>query len=144
MNESFNLIANVGSIVENGRTLKDVMIKVAEETGEIAAVVSSLTGHTNYKKDQEELVGDVLFKPGQLYQTKDNRIIIILEVSKEELKRGINADKTGLYGFRGFWYGRDRFKIKSYGKIYKLTGAEVLLKKDTIGMSNVELKKLLD
>ena len=141
MNESFNLIANVGSIVENGRTLKDVMIKVAEETGEIAAVVSSLTGHTNYKK---EVVGDVLFKPGQLYQTKDNRIIIILEVSKEDLKRGINADKTGLYGFRGFWYGRDRFKIKSYGKIYKLTGAEVLLKKDTIGMSNVELKKLLD
>ena len=59
MNESFNLIANVGSIVENGRTLKDVMIKVAEETGEIAAVVSSLTGHTNYKKDQEELVGEI-------------------------------------------------------------------------------------
>ena len=61
-------------------------------------------------KIKEEVVGDVLFKPGQLYQTKDNRIIIILEVSKEELKRGINADKTGLYGFRGFWYGRDRFK----------------------------------
>lgn len=95
-------------------------------------------------KIKEEVVGDVLFKPGQLYQTKNNRIIIILEVSKEELKRGINADKTGLYGFRGFWYGRDRFKIKSYGKIYKLTGVEVLLKKDTIGMSNVELKKLLD
>lgn len=95
-------------------------------------------------KIKDEVVGDVLFKPGQLYQTKDNRTIIILEVTKEELKRGINADKTGLYGFRGFWYGHDRFKIKSYGKIYELTGAEVLLKKNTIGMSNVELKKLLD
>ena len=83
-------------------------------------------------KIKDEVVGDVLFKPGQLYQTKD------------ELKRGINADKTGLYGFRGFWYGHDRFKIKTYGKIYELTGAEVLLKKNTIGMSNVELKKLLD
>lgn len=55
MNESFNLIANVGSIVENGRTLKDVMIKVAEETGEIATVVSSLTGHTNYKRTKKNL-----------------------------------------------------------------------------------------
>lgn len=95
-------------------------------------------------KTKEEVIGGILFKPGQLYQTKDNRTIIILEVTNKDLKRGINADRPGLYGFRGFWYGHDRFKIKSYGKIYELTGTEVLLKKDTIGMSNVELKKLLD
>lgn len=59
MNEIINKIIDVGSKIDNNRTLQDVMIKLTEETGEIAQVISMITGHTTYKSDKEELSGEI-------------------------------------------------------------------------------------
>lgn len=59
MSEIIKDIIEAGSLIKNDRTLKDVMIKVAEETGEIAQVVSMITGHTTYKTGQEGLAGEI-------------------------------------------------------------------------------------
>lgn len=46
-----------------------------------------------------------------------DRNIILLNVTKEDIKKGVQADYPGLHGFYGFWYGRNPTKISSYGKI---------------------------
>lgn len=47
-------IMEVGSSIQNGRTIQDVAIKLAEESGEVMGVVSTITGLSSYKK-----VGDM-------------------------------------------------------------------------------------
>lgn len=46
-------IMDTGCSIQNGRTLKDVAIKLAEESGEVMGVVSILTGLSSYKKVEE-------------------------------------------------------------------------------------------
>lgn len=43
-------IMEVGSSIQNGRTIQDVAIKLAEESGEVMGAVSILTGLSSYKK----------------------------------------------------------------------------------------------
>lgn len=92
-----------------------------------------------------ELIDGILFKPGQLYRTRDNNLIIVLEVSKKDIRRGLNAEKPGLYGFRDWWYkGQNRFKHKVYGKIYQLDSSLSLFRNNTEGLKNRDLKFLLN
>lgn len=54
---------------------------------------------------------------------------IILPVSKKDIKRGMNAEKEGLYGFGGLWYGRNPMKSKNYGKISSIMKDFIIIKK---------------
>ena len=44
-------IMEVGSSIKNGRTIQDVAIKLAEESGEV--IISTITGLSSYKKINE-------------------------------------------------------------------------------------------
>ena len=76
--------------------------------------------------------------------------VIVLPITKKDLHCGIhsaNTDHIGLHGFRGMWYGRDRNKRRSFGKIYDLdcySEDEIsLVMPDTVGISNRQLKEIL-
>ena len=55
-------------------------------------------------------------KNGDIVKQED-RTIVVLRVSKRDLKKGLNAERAGLYGFYGIWYGEDIGRHQSYGKI---------------------------
>lgn len=82
-------------------------------------------------------------KKGMIVRTSDNFVCIVLEVTKKDIKRGVNADKPGLYGFRGFWYGSNVHKIKSFGKIEYLDDNYTIIHKNTFGLKNKYLKTIL-
>ena len=46
-------IMEVGSSIKNGRTIQDVAIKLAEESGEVMGAISTITGLSSYKKINE-------------------------------------------------------------------------------------------
>lgn len=46
-------IMEVGSSIQNGRTIQDVAIKLAEESGEVMGVISTITGLSSYKKVED-------------------------------------------------------------------------------------------
>ena len=81
------------------------------------------------------------WKKGMLALNENGSLCIILEVPEKYLKRGLNAETPGLYGFRGFWYGRDRFNIKSYGKIEHLENL-TFYRVNSTRMSNKKLREL--
>ncbi len=78
----------------------------------------------------------------------DNLNVIVLPVTKKDLKRGINADHTGLYGFRGLWYKGNGTKHISYGKIYDLSCYKEndyeIIKENIFGLSKKELQEILE
>ncbi len=55
-------------------------------------------------------------KHGDIVKRED-RTIVVLRVSKRDLKNGLNAERAGLHGFQGLWHGDDFSSHKSYGKI---------------------------
>lgn len=65
-------------------------------------------------------VGSIIVLPGYL------RFWIILDVTKEQIERGTNAEKPGLYAFSGMWYGDDPLNIGSFGKILPLNGGYIV------------------
>lgn len=73
--------------------------------------------------------------------------VIVLEVTKKDIKKGINAAKPGLYGFRGLWYKGNGTKHHSYGKIYDLSyydDSEIEIVRNHIyGLSKKDLQNLL-
>ena len=69
--------------------------------------------------------------------------LIVLPVSKKDIKKGINADIPNYYGFRGFWYGRNPMKFSSYGKICELNDITII-RNDLCGISMDTLSKILD
>ena len=73
--------------------------------------------------------------------------VIVLEVTKKDIKRGINADKPGLYGFRGLWYKGNGTKHCSYGKIYDLSyydDSEIEIVRNHIyGLNKKELRNIM-
>lgn len=73
------------------------------------------------------------------------RNVIVLPVSDKDIKKGIDATHTGLYGFRGLWYKGNGTKHDSYGKIYDLSLYDniKLVRKDIFGMSKENLKNVL-
>jgi hypothetical protein len=48
---------------------------------------------------------------------KNRRLCVLINVTKADLRKGLNAHKTGLHLFRGYWYGINPLSHKSYGKI---------------------------
>lgn len=50
-----------------------------------------------------------------------HRHVVAIELSDELIEsQCINADKSGLYGFGGMWYGDNPKSYDSFGKIYQL------------------------
>jgi len=88
-------------------------------------------------------------KPYMIIHIKDDdgidRNVIILPVTKKDIKRGINASHTGLFGFRGFWYKGNGTKWKSYGKIYDISDYNIIdiVRQDICGLNKKQLKELL-
>lgn len=87
-------------------------------------------------------------KPYMIIHIKDDGIdrnVIILPVTKKDIKRGINASHTGLFGFRGFWYNGNGTKWKSYGKIYDISDYNIIdiVRKDICGINKKQLQELL-
>ena len=74
-----------------------------------------------------------------------DRNVIILPISKKDLKRGVNASHIGLFGFRGFWYKGNGTKWKSYGKIYDISNYDIIdiVRKDICALNKKQLKELL-
>lgn len=72
--------------------------------------------------------------------------VIVLPVTEKDIKRGINAEHPGFYGFRGLWYKGNGTRIKSYGKIYDLSLYDniELIRNDIRGLSKKALNHLID
>lgn len=51
---------------------------------------------------------------------KDRVLCIVLYVDIQKNPNFIGGDKSGLYMFRGQWYGNNKLNIKSFGKCYGL------------------------
>jgi hypothetical protein len=65
-------------------------------------------------------------RPGmilQLYNKAENKKdrVVVLKVKEKHIKEGLDAPTTGLYGFRGLWYGVHPEKPNCYGKMYDLS-----------------------
>lgn len=58
----------------------------------------------------------------------------------------MSANRVGLYGFGGMWYGRNPTKHKSYGKISPIESLDevVVIKSDIHGMSVNDIRKLVN
>lgn len=71
--------------------------------------------------------------------------LIILPVTKKDIDKGCNAEKPGLYGFRGLWYKGNGTKRKSYGKIYDLRCIDnyKVIRTNIKGLSKKQLQELL-
>lgn len=74
-----------------------------------------------------------------------DRNVIVLPISKKDLKNGVNASHIGLFGFRGFWYNGNGTKYKSYGKIYDISNYNIIdiVRQDIRGLNKKQLKELL-
>ena len=70
---------------------------------------------------------------------------IILPVTKKDIDRGTNAEKPGLYGFRGFWYKGNGTKKMSYGKIYdpELIENYKIIRTNIKGLNKKQLQEIL-
>lgn len=71
--------------------------------------------------------------------------LIILPVTKKDIDKGCNAEKPGLYGFRGLWYKGNGTKRTSYGKIYDLSLIEnyKVIRTNIKGLSKKQLQTIL-
>jgi len=69
--------------------------------------------------------GDIV----RLSSRRSNAFCVALMVSKNDIKRGVNALRPGIHLFRGYWYGKNPLSIKGFGKIEgpanKMTGSFV-------------------
>lgn len=72
--------------------------------------------------------------------------VVVLKVTKKDIAKDINADKEGLYGFRGLWYNGNHTTIKPYGKIYDLSCYDniKLVRKSLFRLSRKELKQIIN
>ena len=72
--------------------------------------------------------------------------LIILPVTKKDIDKGCNAEKPGLYGFRGLWYKGNGTKRTSYGKIYDLEcvgNGYKIIRTNIKGLSKKQLQTIL-
>lgn len=93
----------------------------------------------NYIIEFEEEIGCFLKR------TRITRLII-LPITQKDIDRGTNAEKPGLYGFRGLWYKGNGTKRTSYGKIYDLecVGNDYKIIRTNIkGLSKKQLQEIL-
>jgi len=100
------------------------------------------------KQRNIEIITPVNLRKGMIIRFKEDllnpnaRNWIVLPVTKKDLKRGINADKEGLYAFGGMWYGRNPMKIESYGKILPIKEEVYLVRKDLHAIKVSDIQKL--
>ena len=75
------------------------------------------------------------------------RNVIVLPVTRKDLKTSINADRPGYYGFCGLCYkgNGNGTKIKSYGKIFDICLYDDLkiVRDNILGLSKKQLKEML-
>ena len=96
------------------------------------------------------LLATVNLRKGMVIRFKEDlanpnaRSWVVLPVTKKDLKRGVNADKEGLYAFGGMWYGRNPMKIKSYGKILPIEEDVYLVRRDLHAIKVDDLQKLVN
>ena len=92
----------------------------------------------NYIIEFEEEIGCFLKR------TRTTRLII-LPITQKDIDRGANAEKPGLYGFRGLWYKGNGTKRTSYGKIYNLecVGDYKVIRTNIKGLSKKQLQNIL-
>ena len=99
-----------------------------------------------YNELKKHMIVQLVNKDPEITDPSTN--VIVLEVTAKDIKHGCQADKPGLYGFRGLWYKGNGTKKMSYGKIYDLSlynDDEIHLVRDNIWkMSKKELNSLLD
>lgn len=99
-----------------------------------------------YKKLKKHMIVQLVPKDSEITEPSTN--VIVLEVTAKDIRNGCQADKPGLYGFRGLWYKGNGTKYKSYGKIYDLSlynDDEIYLVRDNIWkMTKKDLNSLLD
>lgn len=60
-------------------------------------------------------------RPGMILQLCNKDRVVVLKVKEKHIKKGLDAPTTGLYGFRGLWYGNHPENPNCYGKIYDLS-----------------------
>lgn len=60
-------------------------------------------------------------RPGMILQLCNKDRVVVLKVKEKHVKKGLDAPITGLYGFRGLWYGNHPENPNCYGKIYDLS-----------------------
>ena len=74
-----------------------------------------------------------------------DRNVIVLPITKKDLKCGVNASHTGLFGFRGLWYKSNGTKWKSYGKIYDISDYNIIdiVRQDICGLNKKQLQEIL-
>ena len=73
------------------------------------------------------------------------RNVIVLPVTRKDLKTSINADRPGYYGFGGLCYKGNGTKIKSYGRIFDICLYDDLkiVRDNILGLSKKQLKEML-
>lgn len=70
--------------------------------------------------------GDIIVvMDGRAVGSPRSRKAVVLRVTKDDIRKGADALKPGLYAFYGFWYGEDTLSIKSYGKLIPARGRVV-------------------
>lgn len=99
-----------------------------------------------YKELKKHMIVQLVNKVPEITEPPTN--VIVLDVTAKDIKNGCQADKPGLYGFRGLWYKGNGTKRRSYGKIYDLSlynDDEIFLVRDNIWkMTKKELNTILD
>lgn len=99
-----------------------------------------------YKELKKHMIVQLVDKDPETTELPTN--VIVLEVTAKDIRNGCQANKPGLYGFRGLWYKGNGTTYKSYGKIYDLSlynDNEIYLVRDNIWkMTKKELNSLLD
>jgi len=65
--------------------------------------------------------GDIVAVPGR------DRHWVVLPVTRNMIRRGLNTTTPGMHLFGGAWYGRDLLSHKTYGKIANISLARSLL-----------------
>jgi hypothetical protein len=51
----------------------------------------------------------------------EGRCWVILKVTADDIKAGVDARRAGLYAFGGMWYGKKKADHSSYGKMLHLS-----------------------
>ena len=82
--------------------------------------------------------GDLILVDGS------DRHWVALNITKRDLKKGVNAPVPGLYGFGGMWYGRKVFNYNSYGKIQNLNEMKIIVVGKARSFSIKDIKGLTD
>lgn len=78
------------------------------------------------------------------FNTDNSRNWIVLNVTKKDIRRGLNVEREGFHAFGGLWHGRNPNKVKSYGKVKPIIGDYTIVRQNIHRLSVNEIQKLVD